>query len=61
MPIMLFFLIPVGILAVVALVYDLKRRRRPASAVDVQSRVRAVRNSTEARHGITHGGGGGAG
>jgi hypothetical protein len=58
MAIMLIFLIPLAILSAVVLVYDLKRRRRPAAAVDVASRVRAVRDSTEAKHGITPGGGG---
>ena len=53
MPIMLIILIPLAILSAVVLVYDLKRRRRPAAAVDVASRVRAVRDSTEAKHGIT--------
>jgi len=60
MPVMLFFLIPLAVLAAVVLVYELKRRRRPAAAVDVASRVRTVRDSTEAEHGITpHDGGGG--
>jgi hypothetical protein len=53
MPIMLIILIPLIILAAAVLVYDLKRRRRPAAAVDVASRVRVVRDSTETRHGIT--------
>jgi hypothetical protein len=35
MPIMLIILIPLVILAAVVLGYDLKRRRRPAVAVDV--------------------------
>ena len=43
MPIMLFFLVPLAILAAVTLVYELKRRRRPAAAVDLVSRVQAVR------------------
>ena len=60
MPIMLIILIPLIILAAAVLVYDLKRRRRPAAAVDVASRVRVVRDSTETRHGITPSGGGGA-
>jgi hypothetical protein len=60
MPIMLIILIPLAILASLVLVYDLKRRRRPAAAVDIQSQVRAVRDSTEAKHGITPSGGGGA-
>ena len=60
MPIMLIILIPLIILAAAVLVYDLKRRRRPAAAVDVPSRVRVVRDSTEAKHGITPSGGGGA-
>ena len=60
MPIMLIILIPLAILSAVVLVYDLKRRRRPAAAVDVASRVRAVRDSTEAKHGIIPSGGGGA-
>ena len=61
MPIMLIILIPLAILSAVVLVYDLKRRRRPAAAaVDVASQVRAVRDSTEAKHGITPSGGGGA-
>ena len=59
MPIMLIILIPLVILAAVVLVYELKWRRRPA-AVDIQSQVRAVRDSTEAKHGITPSGGGGA-
>jgi hypothetical protein len=58
MPIMLYFLIPLAILAAVFLVYDLKRRRRPADAVDVASRVRTLRDSTEAKNGITPSGGG---
>jgi predicted membrane-bound mannosyltransferase len=58
MPIMLFILIPLVILAAVVLVYELKRHRRPAAAVDMASRVRAVRGSTEAKHGITPPGGG---
>ena len=53
MPVMLFVLIPLAILAAVVLVYELKRRRRPADAVDMASQVRAVRESTEAKHGIT--------
>jgi hypothetical protein len=57
MPIMLFILIPLVILAAVVLVYELKRHRHPA-AVDMASRVRAVRGSTEAKHGITPPGGG---
>ena len=60
MPIMLIILIPLAILSAVVLVYDLKRRRRPAAAVDVASQVRAVRDTTEAKHGITPSGGGGA-
>jgi hypothetical protein len=60
MPIMLIILIPLVILAATVLVYDLKLRRRPAVAVDVASRVRVVRDSTEAKHGITPSGGGGA-
>ena len=60
MPIMLIILIPLVILAATVLVYDMKRRRRPAAAVDVASRVRVVRDSTEAKHGITPSGGGGA-
>jgi len=60
MPVMLFVLIPLAILAAVVLVYELKRRRRPADAVDMASQVRAVRDSTEAKHGITPSGGGGA-
>jgi hypothetical protein len=59
MPVMLIFLVPLAILSAVVLVYDLKRRRHPAAAVDVASRVRAVRDSTEAEYGITPGGGGG--
>jgi hypothetical protein len=58
MPVMLFVLIPLAILAAVVLVYELKRRRRPAAAVDVASRVRDVRGSTETKHGITPSGGG---
>jgi hypothetical protein len=58
MAFMLIFLVPLAILVAVVLVHDLKRRRRPA-AVDVASRVRALRDSTEAGHGITPGGGGG--
>jgi hypothetical protein len=58
MPIMLVILIPLAILAAVVLVYELKRRRRAADAVDMASRVRAVRNSTETRHGVTPPGGG---
>jgi hypothetical protein len=57
MPVMLFVLIPLAILAAVVLVYELKRRRRPADAVDMASRVRALRDSTEASHGITPPGG----
>jgi hypothetical protein len=56
MPIMLIILIPLAILAAVVLVYELKRRR-PA-AVDMASQVRAARNSTETKHGITYTGGG---
>ena len=61
MPIMLIILIPLAILAAVVLVYELKARRRPGAAVDMASRVRAVRDSTEAKHGITPTGGGGGG
>ena len=57
MPVMLFVLIPLAILAAVVLVYELKRRRRP-DAVDMPSRVRTVRDSTEAGHGIIPPGGG---
>jgi len=57
MPIMLIILIPLVILAAVVLVYELKRRRRPA-AVDMASQVRAARVSTETKHGITPPGGG---
>jgi hypothetical protein len=58
MAFMLIILVPLAILAAVVLVHDLKRRRRPAAAVDVAARVRAVRNSTEAK-GITNDGSGG--
>ena len=58
MAIMLIILIPLAISAVVVLVYELKRRRRPVAAVDVGSRVRTVRNSTETNYGITPPGGG---
>jgi hypothetical protein len=61
MAFMLIFLIPLAILGAVVLVHDLKRRRRPADAIDVASRVRALRDSTEAGHGITPGGSGGGG
>jgi hypothetical protein len=60
MAFMLIFLVPLAILSALVLVHDLKRRRHPAAAVDavdVASRVRAVRDSTEAKHGITPGGG----
>ena len=58
MPIMLIILVPLAILAAVVLVYELRRRWRPAAAVDVASRVRAGRNSPETKHGITPPGGG---
>lgn len=58
MPVMLFVLTPLAILVAVVLAYELKRRRRPADAVDMASRVRVLRDSTEANHGITPPGGG---
>ena len=56
MAFMLFFLVPLAILAAVVLVYELKRRRHPAAAVDVVSRVRAVRNKYDTAHGSGGGG-----
>jgi predicted membrane-bound mannosyltransferase len=58
MPVMLIILIPLAILAAVVLVYELKRHRRPAAAVDMASRVQAGRGSMEAKHGIIPPGGG---
>ena len=59
MPIMLIILVSLAILAALVLVYELKRRRRPAAAVDVTSQVRAVRTDMEAKGIIPSGGSGG--
>jgi hypothetical protein len=53
MAFMLIFLVPLAILSAVVLVHDLKRRRRPATAVDMESRIQAVKASEEGKGFIT--------
>ena len=59
MAFMLIFLVTLAVLSALAVILDLKLRRRRAPGVDLGSRVRAVRTETEAKHGITPSGGGG--
>ena len=54
MIVMLIVLVPLAILFAWAVVHDLKRRRRHATAIDVDSRARAVRASAESK-GAVHG------
>ena len=55
MAFMLIFLVPLGILAALAVVYDLRQRRRHAPAADIESRVRAIRADQDGK-GIIPGG-----
>jgi len=55
MAFMLIFLVPLGILAALAVVYDLRQRRRRAPAADIHSRVRAIRADQDGK-GIIPGG-----
>jgi hypothetical protein len=48
---MLIFLVPVGLLVVWAVVFDLRRRRRRAPGQDVGSAARRARAEGEARGG----------
>jgi hypothetical protein len=49
MAVLLIVLVPLAILIAWAAVHDLKRRRRHAAAVDVESRARALKASAQAK------------
>jgi hypothetical protein len=51
MAVMLIVLVPLAILSAWAVVHDLKRRRRRAAAIDMESRAAALKASTEAKWG----------